>query len=338
MILDNIFSQAATPPGGAPRAGTGAIIPAGFGLLGAGVRRRSLAARTFGLSSVTLFAAALAISGRAHADPLLHPDVSISPLPVASGFVAATAAPGIFKTDMGSGPLAVASSTVGLNLFGGPFTSSAQAREFITPEPALDVAVGGNNVFLPTSSFPSASAMLEYHFAVIPPVGASTPTMVPVFVRYAIGADLSEGAVFQVEGLVQLVSLSMGSSICGAPTSCLSSGLPSDSLRFGKVIAFQPGVVQDVDLTAAITFESSTTVSGVRGSFDGTVIIDPTFTIDPAFLQQHPGYFLQFSPGIGDSATGVPEPATWTMMLVGFGGLGAAISVARHSRGFRCST
>jgi hypothetical protein len=82
-------------------------------------------------------------------------------------------------------------------------------------------------------------------------------------------------------------------------------------------------------LNAAISFISS------PSSFDGEVIIDPTFTIDPAFLQQNPGFSLEFSPGIGDSSTAVPtpvpEPATWTMMLLGFGGLGAAISIARHS-------
>ena len=165
--------------------------------------------------------------------------------------------------------------------------------------------------------------------------------MVPVFVKYSIATDFSPGATFQVEGLVQLESVATGSdsTICAlssfSSTSCFSTEVPSGPLRFGKTIEFQPGVVEDVGLNAAISFVSS------QSSFDGDVIIDPTFTIDPAFLELNPGYSLQFSLGIGDSSTAVPtpvpEPATWTMMLLGFGGLGAAMSVARHSRGFRRS-
>jgi hypothetical protein len=96
MILDNTFNQAATPPGVAPRANSGAIIlPAGFGLLGARARRRSLAARRFGLSSVTLLATALAVSGRAYADSL--------PVPVES--VAACSASDACQSSAGSGQL-----------------------------------------------------------------------------------------------------------------------------------------------------------------------------------------------------------------------------------------
>jgi hypothetical protein len=52
--------------------------------------------------------------------------------------------------------------------------------------------------------------------------------------------------------------------------------------------------------------------------------IDPTFTT-PAGAG---GYFI-FSPGI---TSGVPEPATWAAMLIGFGGVGAAMRRARRER------
>jgi hypothetical protein len=53
------------------------------------------------------------------------------------------------------------------------------------------------------------------------------------------------------------------------------------------------------------------------GAFPGfaTASVDPTFTVPD-------GYTLVLSPGIED---GVPEPASWAMMVIGFGGIGAVL-------------
>lgn len=56
---------------------------------------------------------------------------------------------------------------------------------------------------------------------------------------------------------------------------------------------------------------------------------DPLITIDPGFLAQNPGYSLVFSPNLLSS---VPEPSAWALMLVGFGGLGAAMRSSRRRR------
>ncbi len=53
--------------------------------------------------------------------------------------------------------------------------------------------------------------------------------------------------------------------------------------------------------------------------------LDPVITIDAGFLAADPGYALSFSDGITNPAPGVPEPTTWAMMLVGFGGLGCLL-------------
>ena len=44
------------------------------------------------------------------------------------------------------------------------------------------------------------------------------------------------------------------------------------------------------------------------------------------------GYSLEFSPGVGNLASTVPEPPTWAMMLLGFAGLGFAGYRASRAR------
>ena len=67
------------------------------------------------------------------------------------------------------------------------------------------------------------------------------------------------------------------------------------------------------------------------GNTDYSVYVDPQFIItgnDPS------AYSLIFSPGIGNGPiNGIPEPSTWAMMLLGFGGLGFAVHRRATSRG-----
>ena len=60
---------------------------------------------------------------------------------------------------------------------------------------------------------------------------------------------------------------------------------------------------------------------------------DPYFFIDPIFLADNPGYSLEISEGVANApiAAGIPEPASWAMMLIGFGGLGATLRSRRRS-------
>ncbi|HLZ75654.1 PEPxxWA-CTERM sorting domain-containing protein [Phenylobacterium sp.] len=66
---------------------------------------------------------------------------------------------------------------------------------------------------------------------------------------------------------------------------------------------------------------------------------DPMVTIDPGFLATHPGFNLEYSSNFSNTVgtppgptggPGVPEPAAWAMMLVGFGALGAAMRARRR--------
>ena len=62
----------------------------------------------------------------------------------------------------------------------------------------------------------------------------------------------------------------------------------------------------------------------VPGEAHATAGVDPNVVIDPVWAAAHPGYAISFSQGVGNGVTGVPEPATWAMMLIGAGFLGTA--------------
>ncbi len=91
-------------------------------------------------------------------------------------------------------------------------------------------------------------------------------------------------------------------------------------LDYSEVYNFVSGQTHAVLLSASI----STTLAGYY-DFSGSAhaSIDPTFTIDPAYV----GASLDFSPEIsfGSPVSGVPEPAGGEMMVFGLGVLGAAL-------------
>lgn len=316
MTLNNFFNRAATPVG-APRAG--AILLARSALPGVCVRRRRLAARTFGLSSLTLFVAALAISGRAHADTLPAPFTS----------VAAYAAPGMGQSQQGPYSTLASFDAVGPTPFGGTFSASAFAAAIIGPVPSLLVSVSGQGQYQPGD--PAAVAILAYFVEVLGPLGSSTSTIVPVDMTSSVQFNGGQDNIFQVTGIVQIGTVF--SSLCIASVTDISTCSSDEAAnqKISQSIAFHPGVSQEVFMSAAISYLVAPQIV-----FSGSVDVDPIFTIDPAFLQQNPGYSLELSAGVGNSPATVPEPAAWTMLLAGFGGLGA-MRVARRSRGLRRS-
>ena len=73
----------------------------------------------------------------------------------------------------------------------------------------------------------------------------------------------------------------------------------------------------------------------VAENFSAHAYVDPEISIDPSFALTDPNYLTNYSivlsPGVGNSlpAGAVPEPATWALMIGGFGLTGA---LARRRR------
>jgi hypothetical protein len=278
---------------------------------------------------VTLFAAALAASGRAHADTI----------PAPSLYLSAYSAPGvgqyylgpscaIFEAGVCNLPVSpVISTTTGVDMFGGVYSSYASATDWSYPNPTLQVAINGSGVDGPGD--PLASAQLTYSFGLTGGPGVSF-NVVPVWASYSIYfTDNDPSDDFEVAGEVSVGSSTTGlqamSNICGDTMYCDAGSLPDAG--FYRLIFCTPGVVESVYMAASVEYEAAQTPSFAAG-----VYLDPVFTIDPTFLQENPGYSLEFSDGIGDLPDSAPEPATWAMMLAGLGGLGATMRRKRPRR------
>jgi len=78
-------------------------------------------------------------------------------------------------------------------------------------------------------------------------------------------------------------------------------------------------------------------VNGFGGTDSISGFVDPTFAVAPGVANAG-DYNFFFSDGIGNTPPtggggGVPEPSAWALMLVGFGGLGAALRGRRRKAG-----
>ncbi len=216
----------------------------------------------------------------------------------------------------------------GLGGPGGLGGTPGYAATSITVRPDVQLsatAIGGTD-----SAF--ASAQISYYAYV---VGAPLGDIVPL---HLIGAyDMSSDGAGQATVKITTEALAAGF-VDSFPNvidqACnRGRGACGDDQHFD--LAFNigypvPGDSGDVDvlyekitlLTSASVFEESPLGN------NAFAFIDPIVTIDAAYLASHPGVSVKLAAGLGNSfaaAGGVPEPASWALMIAGFGLAGAAL-------------
>lgn len=210
----------------------------------------------------------------------------------------------------------------------GPASLSAGTTYGFTlgaPDPTAVAATSISNV----ASNSSATVSLTYYFEVVGP-GSKVPIDISgvTVMTGALGSarglwgGMTQGVLFGTNGDVPFGYSSV--SVCGADLNeCGGAQPPSpgayttgaQSVTLGEIYGIS------IEAEAAAFFDASAYVS-----------IDPTITIDGSV--SNPGaYQIALSDGIGNPAapTSVPEPAAWTLLLLGFGGLGAVLRRARQS-------
>jgi hypothetical protein len=94
---------------------------------------------------------------------------------------------------------------------------------------------------------------------------------------------------------------------------------------FSRNFNLPTGFIFSVLLEASgfIVYDPTATVSG-PGAFSADVDPANLISIDPTFAALNPGVSLAINSGSGP-APGVPEPASWALMIAGFGLAGAAL-------------
>ena len=167
-----------------------------------------------------------------------------------------------------------------------------------------------------SSTYGFAAATLKYYFSVSGP-GSDLVPLHASYLGRVTGSDGTQNAL----GGWQL-SISNSSSSTG------SYYAPSYPMNYEEsgVLDFTAaaGDVTKVSLSVN-TFVNDTS------TFSASAYLDPIFTIDPTFAAAHPGYSLSFSDGVGNGPSGVPEPASWALMLIGMGSAGASLRLRRRT-------
>lgn len=176
----------------------------------------------------------------------------------------------------------------------------------------------------------SGAANIKYQFSVIDPTAE--------YVQVNITADIVGSAVSTVtsgaEGVYNNAYASAYSDVSYSAYSNTPLGV-----AYGMVVASATtggkvsSATQNQSLNASfyVLVNSAASVNVYSwcddSSFGGTsacnAYVDPIVQITPAFLAGNPEAKLIFSSGI-HQVNGVPEPSTWAMLIVGFGGLAYA--------------
>lgn len=224
------------------------------------------------------------------------------------------------------------------------------ARVISTPMPNLAVDVGTlDNQEYPNQE--SSAAYLEYAFQVVGPSGIDVPITVDGTISGSVVPDGTNG-YGDFAAIVQIGSYPYGHDLNDLEIYGASQYAYIDP----QTQYSNPPVFPGVDVYSSTNgFQAYLDSSGIIYNFsdsldlktntlyyvylaDGTdsyygasvtADIDPLISIDPAFLSANPGYSIELSAGIGNTAVAAPETSSWLMAALGLVGLGIAARAGR---------
>jgi hypothetical protein len=211
--------------------------------------------------------------------------------------------------------------------YGASGTGAAVLQD--SPNPSISLSAGTSAVLSPYDGIEAESnAQLTYEFQVDGP----TPSVeLDEFSHAGVSNLTAEGVNATLSFVVDAGAGgdTIGTlSVAGGPRGSLSysgagiqPGFDPNSFTMNTAITVPTGSPIFVDIEASVGIEAGAGYPPLTES----AYLDPYFTIDPS-VPNADEYSIFTSPGIGNSPiSGVPEPSTWAMMLLGFAGLGSRV-------------
>ncbi len=191
--------------------------------------------------------------------------------------------------------------------------------------PGLTVQVGGEDAGGLDAPNASSGAAMTYYYEVIGPYAASVPIRTSAFLSTS-----ADGTSAVATASYSYASNAYSVFACSATETGYCNTYPS-SINFSSPVFY---------LTAEQVYFSQLYAQGGAGTLPDvditsgsyTATIDPTLVIDPTWLASNPGFSIVYSSNVV-LTSGVPEPSTWALLLLGFAGLG----FAGHRRAKRAS-
>jgi hypothetical protein len=194
---------------------------------------------------------------------------------------------------------------------GSPYSGSAIATATFSPIPALSASASltADQLEIAADEAPpftiSAGGSLTYYFELTQIAGSPDSSAIPV---------LMNGSSMFMSGSGSTASLSMTVTTADDVTT-LYTLASNNNGGFFQILNIVPNVEYEVSMTV---YASSQLTANIDSSQTLTTqaSIDPTFTVSSDYADD---FALSFSSGIGSPASGVPEPSTWVLMLLGLG-------------------
>jgi hypothetical protein len=197
--------------------------------------------------------------------------------------------------------------------------SIAQASGSLSPlQNASSVEVASSTPDLFENNTALAQTQLTYQIEVSGPAD----TIVPLFVVADLNASGDLGGAPSTSSSFN-ASASLG--IEGVDVSAIWSACGNSAA---------PSCLGDVSVNQSLGFHANslytvteTTLASAEEGGSASAFADPFFSIAADFAAEHPGFSIQVSPGVANARvdSGAPEPASWAMMILGLGGVGAAL-------------